>query len=88
MQTGAYKSNITASGNVCPRQTDLIGIFVSSVTGSPTIVVYDSATTTTDDLVITAFIPTAPVFYPIPVSLKNGINLVITGTLNCTVIFS
>ena len=47
---GGYKQ-ITATGNVCPFGTSLLGIFVSS-SSSGTITIYDSATTTTTTKVI------------------------------------
>ena len=84
--TGGYKL-ITATGNVSPIGTDLLGIFVSAASGTPTITVYDSATTTTTAKVIDTFTPVAATYYTIPASVASGLYIVIGGTVSATVFF-
>jgi hypothetical protein len=84
--TGGYK-RITATGNVSPIATDMLGIFVSAASATPTITVYDSATTTTTDTVVSVFTPTAATYYTIPASLGAGLYIVIGGTVSATVFF-
>ena len=84
---GGYKV-ISATGNVAPIGSKLLGIFVSAASSTPTITVYDSATTTTTDPVITVFTPTAGTFYTIPAATENGIYVVIGGTVSATVFFA
>ena len=84
--TGGYKQ-ISATGNVSPIGCDLLGIFVSAASGTPTITVYDSATTTTTAKVIDTFTPVAATFYTLPASTGNGIYVVIGGTVSATVFF-
>lgn len=88
MQNYHAKPDISASANICPRACNLGGIFVSSVTGSPTITIYDSGTTTTTKKVCSSFVPIAGIFYPYPLAMTDGIYLEITGTLVCNVLFS
>jgi hypothetical protein len=83
--TGGYK-NITATGNVSPVVTDILGIFVST-TSSGTFTVYDSATTTTTAPITGTVTATAGTWYPLPVSVSNGVYVVVSGTLNATVVF-
>jgi hypothetical protein len=85
LMTGGYK-NITATGNVSPVTTDLLGIFVSTST-SGTITIYDSATTTTSAPITGTFNVTAGTWYAIPASASAGLYIVVGGTLNATVIF-
>ena len=87
VQTGGYKANVSATANIATRSVDLIGIFVSAASATPTITVYDSATTTTNDPIVTVFTPVAATFYPIPASTKSGLYIVISGTVNCTLFF-
>lgn len=87
VQTGGYKV-ISATGNVSPIRGDLIGIWVSAVSGSPTITIYDSATTTTSTPIATIFIPVAATYYTIPASYINGLYIVIGGTVSATVMFA
>lgn len=87
LQVGGYKQ-ITATGNVSPIGCKLLGIFVSAATATPTITVYDSATTTTTDPVVTVFTPVAGTFYTIPGATENGIYVVIGGTVSATVFFA
>jgi len=84
--TGGYKQ-ITATGNVAPIASDLLGIFVSAASGTPTITVYDSATTTTTAPIVSVFTPAAATYYPIPASASSGIYVVISGTVSATVFF-
>ena len=86
-QVGGYK-NITATGNVAPIGSKLLGIFVASASSTPTIAVYDSATTTTTDPIAATFTPAGGTFYTIPAATEAGIYVVIGGTVNCTVFFA
>ena len=85
--TGGYKV-ISATGNVTPIIGDLVGIFVSAASATPTITIYDSATTTTTLPIATVFTPVAGTFYNIPVSYTTGLYIVIGGTVSATVIFA
>ena len=77
--------NISASANVTPRSGSLIGIFVASASNTPTIAVYESATTTTTAIIVNTFTPAAGQFYPMPFSFTNGCYVAISGTVDCTV---
>ena len=77
--------NLSASANVMPRAGYLTGIWVSSASSSPTIAVYDSATTTTTTLIANTFTPLAGTWYTIPFRANSGVYVVIGGTLDCTV---
>ena len=85
INTGRYK-NITATGNVSPVSTDMLGIFVSTSTAG-TFAVYDSATTTTTTPITGTVTAVGGTFYQIPASASNGLYVVVGGTLNATVIF-
>lgn len=86
-QTGGYKY-ITATGNISAYPCKTVGIFVSTATATPTITVYDSATTTTTDKIINTFTPTAGTWYTIPVSTSAGLYVVIGGTVTATVVYA
>ena len=88
MQNYGSKPDISASANICPTACNIGGIFVSSVTGSPTITIYDSATTTTTKKVVSSFVPIAGIMYPFPLAMTDGIYIVITGTIVCNVLFA
>lgn len=80
----SYKQ-ISATTNVRPVSGVLGGIFVSAASATPTITVYDSATTTTTTKIVDTFTPVAGTYYPLPFSLSNGCYVVISGTVSCTV---
>ena len=86
-QTGGYKQ-ISAPGNVSAYPAKIVGIFVSAASSTPTITVYDSATTTTTDKVVYTFTPVAATWYPIPASTSAGLYVVIGGTVSATVIYA
>lgn len=81
---------ITASANIKPMAGKLKGIFVSAASGTPTITVYDSAATTTTTTILGVFTPAAATSYLLPLDgayAKNGIYVVIGGTVAATVIY-
>jgi hypothetical protein len=80
---GGYRL-VSASGNIAAGSRDLLGIFVASASGSPTITVYDDSGTGTTTKVVDTFIPVGPAWYPLPFSCKSGINIVIGGTVSAT----
>jgi hypothetical protein len=81
---------ITASANIKPMAGKLKGIFVSAASSTPTITVYDSAAATTTDIILGTFTPVGATSYILPIEgayAKNGIYVVISGTVNATVIY-
>lgn len=77
---------VTASGNVRATQGAIIGIWVSAASATPTITVYDDAATGTTTKIVDTFTPLASSWYPIPIGVSNGINVVIGGTVSATVV--
>jgi ABC-type nitrate/sulfonate/bicarbonate transport system substrate-binding protein len=81
---------ITASANIKPTAGKLKGIFVSAASSTPTITVYDSAAATTTTTLLGVFTPTAATSYILPLEgayAKNGIYVVISGTVSATVLY-
>jgi ABC-type nitrate/sulfonate/bicarbonate transport system substrate-binding protein len=81
---------ITASANIKPAAGKLKGIFVSAASSNPTITVYDSAAATTTTTILGTFIPVAATSYILPLEgayAKNGIYVVIAGTVAATVLY-
>jgi hypothetical protein len=76
---------LSSSANVMPTGGVLGGIFVSAASSTPTITVYDSATTTTATTIVSVFTPVAGTYYPLPFAFSNGCYVVISGTVSCTV---
>lgn len=71
---------ITATTTLTTNPGNLLGIFVSSVSGSPTLAVADGGTSK-----VATFTPVAATFYPLP--LRFGTSLIVTvgATCSCTV---
>lgn len=81
---------ITASANIKTSAGKLKGIFVSAASSTPTITVYDSAATTTTRTILGVFTPTAATSYVLPLDgayAKDGIYVVISGTVTATIIW-
>lgn len=85
-----YKQ-ISASANIKPMAGKLKSIFVSAASGTPTITVYDSAATSTSDpKILDTFTPVAATVYNLSTEgayAKNGIYVVIGGTVSATIVF-
>lgn len=78
---------ISASGNSCAFGCNLLGMFVSAASAAPTITVFDAVDTQQTNKVIDTFTPIAGTWYPMPIQLQKGLNIVIAGTVSATVIF-
>jgi hypothetical protein len=86
-----YKT-VGATTVVKPAAGKLKGIFVSSVSGSPTIAFFDSfAETGAAKTIIASFVPVAATFYPFGqfdgIFATTGIRVEIGGTVVATVVF-
>lgn len=81
---------ISASANIKPMAGKLKGIFVSAASNTPTITVYDSSAATTTAPILSTFTPAAATSYVLPLDgayAKNGLYVVIGGTVAATIIY-
>jgi hypothetical protein len=79
---------ITATTQIKRDAGKLNGIFVSSASGTPTITVYDSfSSSTSDPVVLATFTPTANTMHNFFQGLytNKGIYVVIGGTVSATI---
>lgn len=84
-----YKQ-LSATAQIKPMAGKLKGIFVSAASSTPTIAIYDSPNSlNTDPKVIDTFTPTAGVNYNFldGLYLNNGLYVVISGTVSCTIAY-
>lgn len=77
-------TRLQASASARAGRGSLMGIWVSSVSGSPTITVYDN-TAGSGTVIVGTFVPEAAKFYPLPFSFVTGCFVVLGGTVDCTV---
>ena len=83
---GELYAQLGASAQVKAGEGLLAGIFVSSGTGG-SITVYDSLTGS-GTIAINTFNTTAGVWYPLPIHFLVGCYVVISGTIQITVVYS
>ena len=76
--------NITSSTLIATGVTDLLGIWVSSASSTPTIKVWDN-TAAFGAIIANTFTPSASTFYPLPFRCGAGVYVTISGTVDCTV---
>ena len=74
---------ISASANVSSKPCTLGGLFCSS--GTATVAIYDSATTTTTTKIVDTFTPAVGTYIWLPFQFTNGCYVVVTGTGSYTV---
>lgn len=74
---------VTATTTVKTGQGLLGGIFVSSISGTPTITISDGANT-----IVSAFTPSAATPYPFPVNFLSSLVITISGTCTATVFYN
>ncbi len=80
---GCIGSNITSTTTVTTSRGNLLGIFVSSASGSPTLKIADDTTTK-----INTFTPVAATWYPMPMQFNTSLIVTVGGTLDCCVLWS
>jgi hypothetical protein len=73
--------NITAT-NTSLVQGNLMGIFVSQASSTPTLKVADG-----DGTIANTFTPVAGTYYPLPCQFKNTLTVTISGTVDATLFF-
>jgi hypothetical protein len=80
---------IEATTLVKSAPAKLKGIFVSAASSTPTITVYDTQTSGTTATVLGVFTPTAATNYNFfdGLNTANGLYVVISGTVKCTVYY-
>ena len=83
-EAGDY-ANISATTTVRTGAGYLTGIFVASASATPVITVYDNTSAAT--LIVNAFTPIGGTFYPMPCTFQTGLHVVISGTVDCTVMW-
>ncbi len=73
-------TNLTSTTTVRTGAGSILGIFVSSVSGSPTLKVSDGSTT-----LVNTFTPVAATFYPIPARFGTSLVVTVGATLDACV---
>lgn len=84
IESGGYKV-VSATGNIAPQPMAMRGFLVTAASATPTIAIYDSATTTTTAPIMQVLTPVAGQYYPLPAMAMNGVYVVISGTVAATV---
>lgn len=85
LQTGNYK-NLAATANVKSSAGNLLGMLCAT-TSSGTVILYDSATTTTSKPITGTITLAAGTYYPIPAGFSDGLYAVIANTANITLFY-
>lgn len=82
-------AQISASKLIKNSQGKIKGIFVSAASSTPTITIYDQETVGTTIKVIDTFTPVSATNYNFfdGINCTNGIYVVISGTVKCTVYY-
>ena len=86
---GSFYANITDDTLIARDAGKLKGIFVASISGSPTIKVYDGVDAT-GPVLLNTFTPVAAKFYRMPkdaLEFTRGLYVEIGNTLDCTLFF-
>jgi len=78
---------ISNSTLVKSREGHIIGLFVSSASGSPTIQLWDDSSSGSGTLLVDSFTPLPGSWYPLPFHFKNGLYATVGGTVSCTLSF-
>jgi hypothetical protein len=86
VEVGGYEL-FSATKQITTYPTSMLGLFISSASGTPTITVYDSASGATSTTVVSTFTPTASTFYKLPAGISQGLYIVVSGTVSGTAFF-
>ena len=88
--SGSYKNmvNAAATANICGLPCCILGVFTATNGGGGTFQVYDDPATGTSDPLTGAIVGVAGAWLPINMSNEHGLYVVLTGTLNITVVYA
>ena len=76
----------TTPQSITANPAQLIGVFVSSVTGSGTLAMFDDAGVGTSNTIVSAFVPNVSIcWYPMPTQTRNGLCASVAATVTFTV---
>lgn len=84
---GGVPVKFTTSAVMRTGGTNLLGLFVSGASSTPTIEVLNAVTSGTGTA-FAVFTPVAGTFYPMPASLATGLTILTSGSVTGTAIFS
>lgn len=92
MASWTQATQTPGNSNISKFPCSLQGIFISSVTGTATIAIFDSAGTDTASTAVAAFTPIAPSgsmnWYSFGgMQMKNGINVSVAATVVYTIVY-
>lgn len=76
-------TNITSTTTIISAPGALLGIFVASASGTPTLKIQDGSTT-----IVNTFTPVAATWYPLPARFGTSLVVTVGATLDCTVFWS
>ena len=79
---GQNASPITSTTTIAPGPGEIVGIFVSSASNTPTIKVGDGTA-----VPIATFTPVSATWYPMPFRFNTSLIVTIGGTVACTVMW-
>lgn len=85
LEVGNYKI-VSTSGNVKAVDGALLGFLVNS-TSAGTVILYDDAATGTSTPITGTITPAANTFITLPVAFSKGLNVVVGGTINITLVY-
>lgn len=88
IESQVYAAISGSGANVFKGKARLAGIFVSSASSVPTITVYDDPAAGTGTKIVDTFTPAAATWYQLPFVAGSGLNVVLGGTVSCTVAYS
>jgi|GEM_PF-3027186 len=78
---GSERLNITATSTALKAGT-LLGVFVASASGTPTLKFADG-----DGTIVNTMTPAAATFYRIPCRFKGGLTVTVGGTVDATIFY-
>lgn len=82
VDVASRRLNLTATATIA-GSGEMMGIWVSSASATPTIKVADSKGTLAN-----TFTPVAATWYRLPFKFINGLTVTISGTVDCTVAYN
>ncbi len=85
-----YKTFAQTPGvqSICPQACNLQGMFISAVTGTATVAIYDTNGVGTNVTIIQTFSPNiTQCWYPMPCQTYNGLAVSVAATVNYTIMF-
>lgn len=82
-ESGCKRLNLSSTNNTALQGVDLVGVFISSASGAPTLKIED-----TKGVIMNTMTPVAGQYYKLPCRTVGQVTITIANAVDCTIFYT